>query len=87
MPARQILFTESFSKYVGSYTDAQNKEFDCVIRKLCKDPAVGERCCGDLLDVWVYTYKFQAHSYTLAYLFDEKELTFLASDIQVAFEP
>ena len=53
---------------------AEKRVLDTAIKKIIKNPAVGELKVGDLAGVQVFKYKHNAQLYLLAYMYFEDEL-------------
>jgi hypothetical protein len=79
----KICLTESFSKQLERLAPQEKAQLDTVLCLLARTPEAGERCRGDLLDVWIYSYNFQGYSYLLAYTYSDVEVIMLALRAEV----
>ena len=62
-----IVQSGSFRKKVRRFSKPEKKILDTQIRKIVKDPTLGEEKKGDLRGVFVYKFKIQATQYLLSY--------------------
>ena len=63
-----------FARKTKNFHKDQKLELDNVIKKLVKDPTIGEEKRGDLKDIFIYKFKIKTTQYLLAYRFTEKLL-------------
>jgi len=63
----KIFQSRSFEKKVKKFSQKEKKRLDEEIKKIVKDPAVGEEKKGDLRGVFVYKFKIHALQYLLSY--------------------
>lgn len=64
----------SFKKSVKKLTKQHKEALDNEIKKLMKDPVLGERKKGDLDFLWVHKFKFSNQEFLLGYMYEENEL-------------
>ena len=65
----QILQSGSFRKKVRRFRKQEKRILDNQIRKILKDPAVGQEKKGDFRGVFVHKFKIHATQYLLSYRF------------------
>ena len=70
----RILQSGSFRKRVRRFRKREKKILDSEIRKIVKNPAIGQEKKGDLRGVCVHKFKIHATQYLLAYRFMGKNL-------------
>jgi len=75
-----ILQTSSFKKHVKILHKSQKRNLDQAIKKIAKDPSIGNMKKGDLSGIQVYKFKMVNQLTLLAYRFkkDEIQLILLA---------
>ena len=64
-----ILQSSSFKKKVRRFRKQEKQILDKQIRKIVKDPAIGQEKKGDLKGVFVHKFKIHATQYLLSYRF------------------
>ncbi|MFT5484554.1 MAG: mRNA interferase RelE/StbE [Halieaceae bacterium] len=76
----KILQSGSFKKKVRRFRKQEKKILDTQIRKIVKDPAIGQEKKGDLRGVFVLKFKIHATQYLLSYrlIGDHLELIMIA---------
>jgi mRNA-degrading endonuclease RelE of RelBE toxin-antitoxin system len=72
-----ILQTPTFKKQVKKLHKNKKQELDEAIKKIIKDPSIGDLKKGDLSRVQVYKFKIRKQLTLVAYEFDEDELKLL----------
>ena len=70
----KILQSRSFERKVRKLHEKQKKVLDREIRKIVKDPGIGQQKKGDLRSVRVPKFKVQGTLYLLAYRFKGEDL-------------
>ena len=65
----QVLQSASFKKKVRRFRNQEKRILDNQIRKILKDPAIGQEKKADLRDVFIHKFKIHATQYLLAYRF------------------
>ena len=70
----KIIQSPLFARKVKKFHKDQKLELDKVIKKLVKDPTIGEEKRGDLKDIFIYKFKIKTTQYLLAYRFTEELL-------------
>jgi len=65
----QVLQSGSFKKKVRRFRKQEKRILDNEIRKILKDPAIGQERKGDLRGVFVHKFKIQSTQYLLSYRF------------------
>ncbi len=65
----QVLQSASFKKKVRRFRKQEKRVLDNQIRKILKDPAIGQEKRGDLSGVFVHKFKIHATQYLLSYRF------------------
>ena len=63
----KIFQSRSFEKKIKKFSQKEKKRLDEEIKKIVKDPAVGEEKKGDLSGVFVYKFKIYTLQYLLSY--------------------
>jgi len=63
----QILQSGLFRKKVRKFGEQEKRILDSQIRKILKDPSIGQKKRGDLKDVFVHKFKIKATQYLLSY--------------------
>lgn len=81
----QVYQTNLFRKQKKKLKNNQIKELDKAIKRLLKDPKIGEKKKGELSSVWVYKFSMVNQRYLLAYKWDEKSRTLIAIDVHENF--
>jgi len=64
-----ILQSSSFKKRVRRFRKQEKQILDKQIRKIVKDPAIGQEKKGDLKGVFVHKFKIHTTQYLLSYRF------------------
>jgi mRNA-degrading endonuclease RelE of RelBE toxin-antitoxin system len=77
----KILQSGSFKKKVRRFCQQEKKILDTQIRKIVKNPTIGQEKKGDLRGVFVLKFKICATQYLLSYRFigDNLELIMIGS--------
>ena len=70
----KIIQSPLFARKVKKFNKNQKLELDKVIKKLVKDPTIGEEKKGDLKNIFIYKFKIKTTQYLLAYRFTEEIL-------------
>ena len=72
----RVLQSASFKKRVRRFHKQDKRALDRQIRKILKDPTMGQEKRGDLKGVFVHKFRMHATQYLLAYRFlgDKLEL-------------
>jgi len=70
----QIVQSGSFKKKVQRFRKQEKKILDTQIRKIVKDPTVGQEKKGNLRGVFVLKFKIHATQYLLSYRFIGEKL-------------
>ena len=70
----KIIQSPLFARKVKKFHKDQKLELDKAIKKLAKDPTIGEEKKGDLKDIFIYKFKIKTTQYLLAYRFTEEIL-------------
>ena len=65
----QVLQSASFKKRVRRFHEQDKRTLDKQIRKILKDPTMGQEKRGDLKGVFVHKFKMHATQYLLSYRF------------------
>ena len=74
----RLLVTASFAKATKKLHAPQKVELDMVLKRICKDPSIGEAKVGDLLGVYVYKFKISQQQVLLAYrVLDQESIKLL----------
>ena len=63
----QVIQSPSFARRVKKFHKDQKKSLDSHIKKILKDPKIGDGKKGDLQGVFVYKFKFKTQQFLLAY--------------------
>lgn len=66
--------SSSFKRVVKKLPKQQKEALDGEIKKLMKDPEMGERKKGDLDFLWVHKFKFLNQEFLLGYMYEDDEL-------------
>ena len=76
----RVLQAGIFKRQVKKLHTPEKKRLDIAVRKIVKDPSIGNMKTGDLAGVQVYKFKHKTLQYLLAYRFDQgvQVLTLLA---------
>ncbi|MBE9573087.1 MAG: type II toxin-antitoxin system RelE/ParE family toxin [Proteobacteria bacterium] len=69
-----ILQSRSFKRKVRRFRKQEKQILDNQIRKIVKDPAIGQEKKGDLKGVFVHKFKIHATQYLLSYRFIDDNL-------------
>lgn len=64
----------SFKRTAKKLSKQQKKTLDDEIKKLVKDPKIGEPKKGDLDFLWVHKFKFSNQEFLLGYMYEDDEL-------------
>ena len=70
----KIIQSSLFARKVKKFHKDQKLELDKAIKKLVKEPTIGEEKRGDLKDIFIYKFKIKTTQYLLAYRFTEEIL-------------
>lgn len=70
----KIIQSSLFARKVKKFHKDQKLELDKAIKKLVKDPTIGEEKKGDLKSIFIYRFKISTAQYLLAYRFTEEML-------------
>jgi len=62
-----LLVTTSFAKATKKLYAPQKMELDAALKRICKDPTIGEAKVGDLLGLYVYKLRLSEQQCLLAY--------------------
>ena len=62
-----LLVTTSFAKATKKLYAPQKMELDASLKRICKDPTIGEAKVGDLLGLYVYKLRLSEQQCLLAY--------------------
>lgn len=65
----QVLQSASFKKRVRRFHQQDKRTLDKQIRKIPKDPTMGQEKRGDLKGIFVHEFKIHATQYLLSYRF------------------
>ena len=65
----KVLQSASFKKRVRRFHKQDKRTLDRQIRKILKDPTMGQEKRGDLKGVFVHKFKIHATQYLLSYRF------------------
>lgn len=71
----KIFSLPKFKKQYKKFPDSKQKQIKTEIKKISKNPLIGESKKGILKGVRVYKWKSENQLYLLAYEFDKKENT------------
>ena len=71
----RIMQTLGFSRKVKKLNKAQKKDLDDAVRKILKDPLLGERKKGDLSYLRVFKFKMSKQLTLLGYSYEDGEVT------------
>ena len=63
----RIVQSRTFEKRVRRFRKQEKKTLDQQVRKLAKDPSIGQEKRGELRGVFVHKFKIHATQYLLAY--------------------
>jgi hypothetical protein len=63
----RIYQSRSFEKKIKKMSTAEKESLDREIKRIAKDPSVGEEKKGDLKNVFVHKFKIETTQYLLAY--------------------
>lgn len=75
----QVLQSASFKKKVRRFHKQEKRILDNQIRKILKDPAIGQEKKGYLRGVFVHKFKIHATQYLLSYRFVGDNLELIIS--------
>ena len=70
----QILQSGSFKKKVRRFQKQEKRILDNQIRKIVKEPKIGQEKRGDLRGVFVHKFKIHSTQYLLSYRFIDGNL-------------
>lgn len=70
----KIIQSPLFARKVKKFHKDQKLELDKAIKKLIKDPTIGEEKKGDLKGIFIYKFKISTTQYLLAYRYTEELL-------------
>ena len=76
----KVLQSGRFARRIKKLNKNEKKSLDKAVRKIIKNPSIGQPKKGDLLGVNVHKYKYATNLLLLAYRYDDtgNELTLLA---------
>lgn len=63
----KVVQSPLFAKRVKKFHKAQKEELDIQIKKILKNPELGQEKKGDLKGIYVYKYKVKDAQFLLAY--------------------
>ena len=63
----RIIQSRTFEKKVRRFRKQEKKVLDQQVRRIAKDPSMGQQKRGELHGVFVHKFKIQATQYLLAY--------------------
>ena len=81
----EILQTPIFSKMKKKLKKNQIKDLDDAISKVVKNPKIGKRKTGDLVDIWIYKFRMVKEEYLLAYQWDNEKRILIALGVHENF--
>lgn len=81
----EILQTPIFAKKKKKLKKNQIKDLDNAVRKIVKEPKIGERKKGDLADIWVYKFRMANQEHLLAYQWDSEKRALIALGVHENF--
>ena len=81
----EIFQTPIFSRKKKRIKKKQIKDLDDVIRKVIRNPKIGERKTGDLADIRVYKFRMAKQEYLLAYKWDDEKGILIALGVHENF--
>jgi len=61
-----------FGRKVKKLTKAQKLQLDEAVRKVMKQPAIGEQKKGDLKNIYVYKFQINTITFLMAYRFTDE---------------
>lgn len=70
----QIHQSPIFERYVKKQAKQFKEKLDQEVKRIAKNPTIGEQKKGDLSHVWVHKFKFQGIQILMAYINDEKQI-------------
>lgn len=70
-----VLQTNSFKKAVKKLYLHQKRALDEEVKKIMKDPCIGDEKKGDLLGVYVHKFSLDTQLYLLAYTYEATIIT------------
>lgn len=81
----EILQTPIFARKKKRLKKNQIRDLDDAVRKVVKNPKIGERKTGDLADIWVYKFRMVKQEYLLAYEWDTEKRILIALGVHENF--
>lgn len=81
----EVLQTAIFAKRKKRLKKNQLNDLDEAIRKIVKNPTIGEKKAGDLSDIWVYKFRMVKQEYLLAYQWDPSKRILIALGVHENF--
>jgi len=63
----RIIQSRSFEKRVRRFREQEKRNLDRQVRKIVKDPSVGQEKRGELRGIFVHKFKIHATQYLLSY--------------------
>ena len=63
----RLLVTASFAKAIKKLHARQKVELDAALKRICNDPTIGGAKVGELLGVYVYTFRLSEQQCLLVY--------------------
>lgn len=76
----KIVQSTIFVRKVKKFHKDQKLELDEALKKLVKDPTIGEEKRGDLKDIFIYKFKISTIQYLLAYRYTKDVLELITID-------
>jgi len=81
----EILQTPIFARKKKRIKKNQIKNLDDAVRKIVRNPKIGERKTGDLADIWVYKFRIAKQEYLLAYKWNDEKRILIALGVHENF--
>lgn len=81
----EILQTPIFARKKKKLKKNQIRGLDDAVRKVVKNPKIGERKTGDLADIWVYKFRMVKQEYLLAYEWGTEKRILIALGVHENF--
>ncbi len=81
----EILQTPIFARKKKRLKKNQIRDLDDAVRKVVKNPKIGERKTGALADIWVYKFRMVKQEYLLAYEWDTEKRILIALGVHENF--
>ena len=77
MGSRKIYISPAFGRKIKKLKKQEKKELDDAVLDLLNNPTLGEGKAGDLIGVYVHTFKINKQLTLLSYSYDENEINLL----------